>query len=299
MLPSWLRTAPDGPDVLRLRPPNGFGDHLMLSAVIEGLKAERPELRIHLAATHPEIFAHNPHVVWTAYEGRMKKWRREELERYRRVHFRSPEERHLQVSGHLIDDLYRMVGVELRERPRQPRIYLTEREMAFRGQQIEALPRPRIAIVPFGKSTVRLPNKIYPADQWQELTKLMGSLGGSLLHLGSRQEGDLAQGAVDFRDIGYRHTASVLRRTDLLVTHVSGIMHLAAAVRTPTVVLYGAAEHPAISGYAWNRNVYVPIECGPCWMETPCSHHSCMKQLTPARAISEMEAALQASGFGR
>ncbi|MGV3720478.1 MAG: glycosyltransferase family 9 protein [Actinomycetota bacterium] len=282
--------------MLRLRPPNGFGDHLMLSAVIEGLKAERPELRIHLAATHPEIFQHNPHVEWTAYEGRMKKWRRAELERYHRVHFRSPQERYLQLSGHLIDDMYREVGVELRERPRQPRIYLTERELQFRAEQIEALPRPRIAIVPFGKGTVRLPNKVYPAAQWCALTQLLGGIGGALLHLGASQEGPRAEGAVDFRDIGYRNTASVLQRCDLVVTHVSGIMHLAAAVGTPAVVLYGAAEHPAISGYPWNRNVYVPIECGPCWMETPCSHHSCMKQLTPERALSEVREALGSAG---
>jgi ADP-heptose:LPS heptosyltransferase len=292
MMWPWQRPAPDAPNVLRLRPPNGFGDHLMLSAVIEGLKAERPELRIRVAACHPEIFAHNPHVEELLYEGRMKKWRPADLERFERIHFRSPEERYLQISGHLIDDMYQKVGIPLQQRPRQPRIYLTPREERYQAAELDALPRPRIAVVPFGKSTVRLPNKIYPADQWRELTRLLRGLGGSLLHLGSCQEGDLAEGARDFRDIGYRHTAAVLRKSDLLVTHVSGIMHLAAAVRTPAVVLYGAAEHPAISGYPWNRNLYVPIDCGPCWMETPCSHHSCMRQLTPERALAEIEAAL-------
>lgn len=294
----WQRTDPDEPNILRLRPPSGFGDHLMLSAVIEGLKAERPELRIHVAASHPELFRHNPHVERALYEGRLKKWRPNELERYVRVHFRPPEARHLQVSGHLIDDMYARVGIPLRERPRQPRIYLSEQERQFRASQIEALPRPRIAIVPFGKSTVRLPNKIYPADQWTELTRLLTGIGGTLLHLGTRREGPLAQGAEDYRDIGYRHTASVLQRCDLLITHVSGIMHLAAAVRTPAVVLYGAAEHPAISGYPWNRNLYVPIDCGPCWLETPCDHHSCMKQLTPERALAEVRAALSAASGG-
>ncbi|HEU4752703.1 MAG TPA: glycosyltransferase family 9 protein, partial [Armatimonadota bacterium] len=115
---------------------------------------------------------------------------------------------------------------------------------------------------------------------------------GSVLHLGSSREGPVAPGARDFRDLGYRRTASVLRQCDLLITHVSGIMHLAAAVRAPTIALYGAAEHPAISGYPWNRNLYVPVECGPCWMETPCSHHTCMRRLTPDMVMEEVEKAL-------
>jgi ADP-heptose:LPS heptosyltransferase len=69
-------------------------------------------------------------------------------------------------------------------------------------------------------------------------------------------------------------------------------MHLGTAVGVPTIVLYGAAEHPAISGYPWNRNLYTPIECGPCWMEEPCSHLSCMRRLTPEIVMEEVLAAL-------
>jgi ADP-heptose:LPS heptosyltransferase len=271
----------------------GFGDHLMLSAVIEGLKAERPELRIRLAANHPELFYHNPHVEEVLYEGQLKKFNRPLLERYVRTQFRPPTERYLQISGHLIDDMYARVGVPLAQRPHQPRIYLTERELAYDQRRLERLPRPRIAVVPNGKPRVRLPNKVYPADQWAELSAMLLSEAGTVIQLGSRQDGPLLQGAADYRDIGYRRTAAVLRHCDLLVTHVSGIMHLAAAVDTPAVVLYGAAEHPAISGYPQNRNLYVPIECGPCWMETPCDHHSCMRQLTPGRVMEEIRDVLR------
>jgi len=116
--------------------------------------------------------------------------------------------------------------------------------------------------------------------------------------VGSSDEGPLLPAAHDYRDVGYRRTASVLRRCDLLVTHVGGIMHLGTAVRVPTVVLYGAAEHPAISGYPWNRNLYTPIECGPCWMEEPCWHHSCMRRLTPEVVVAEVRAALAGEAPG-
>jgi len=288
-----------GPNSLRLRPPSGFGDHLMLSAVIEGLKAERPELRLFLAARHPEIFWHNPHVEEVLDVHRLRKRDPARVDEYVHATHRAPEERLGQLSGHLIDDIYQQTGIELKSRPRQPRIYLSPRELAYQEQRLERLPRPRVGIVPHGKSSVHLPNKIYPAEQWGPLGALMAAEFPSVLHLGSGKDGPLIPGAHDFRDIGYRNTASVLKRCDLLVTHVGGIMHLGAAVRTPAVVLYGAAEHPAISGYPWNRNLYVPIECGPCWRRDPCDHHSCMTRLTPEIVLEEVRAALAGQPAGR
>ena len=293
-----LRPAENDPDVLWLRPEAGFGDHLMLAAVIEGLKAEHPRVRIRLAARYPEIFRHNPHVEEVLSSRRLAKKDPARLGRYLQVTRRPPAERYLQVSGHLLDDMYACVGLPLQERPHQPRIYLTPGELRFRERELESLRRPRIAIVPHGKASVHLPNKIYPAGQWLELARLLGSLGGTLLHIGSTKDGALAPGAVDYRDLGFRQTASLLRRCDLLVTHVGGIMHLGAAVRVPSVVIYGAAEHPAISGYPWNRNLYTPIECGPCWLETPCDHHSCMRRLTPEIVLEEVRKVLAGSEMG-
>ena len=293
-----LKPAGDDPRVLWLRPEWGYGDHLMLTAILAGLKAEHPTLRIRLAAAHPEIFRHNPHVEEVLSVHRLGRKHPERLARYLEVVRRPPEARYLQVSGHLLDDMYDCIGIPLKERPRQPYIYLTWRELRFRGREVEALPRPRIAIAAHGAPDVKLPNKVYPAPQWLELVPLLARLGGSVLQIGTRTEGSLIAGARDYRDLGYRHTASLLKRCDLLVTHVGGIMHLGTAVRVPTVVLYGAAEHPEVSGYPWNLNLYTPIECGPCWMREPCSHHSCMRRLTPQLVLEEVEAVLAGASLG-
>src|SRR5213075_1872250 len=89
------------PNVLLLRPPTGFGDHLMLSAVIEGLKAERPEYRVYVAAGHPELFRNNPHVEEAVLFRALRKRDPELADRYRLIRHRPPEERYLQVTGHL------------------------------------------------------------------------------------------------------------------------------------------------------------------------------------------------------
>jgi ADP-heptose:LPS heptosyltransferase len=287
-----LRSTEGDPRVLRLIPEWGFGDHLMLAAIIEGLTAEHPELRIRVAADHPEIFWHNPHVEEVVSVARLRKRDPRRLAGYRLVTRRPPPARYLQVTGHLLDDMYDSIGIPIAHRPQRPKIYLTRLEERFRRRTLTRLPRPRVAIAPHGPPGVRLPNKVYPLPQWQELAPQLTEMAGSLLQIGRELEGPLLPGAEDHRDIGIRRTASVLRHCDLLLTHVGGMMHLAAAVGVPSVVLYGAAEHPAISGYPWNYNLYTPIECGPCWMEDLCSHHSCMRGLTPARVVEEVRAAL-------
>jgi ADP-heptose:LPS heptosyltransferase len=283
--------AADDQRTLWLRPEWGFGDHLMLAAVVAGIKAERPDLRIRIAADHPEIFRRNPHVEDVASVSRLRRTDPDRLARYREVTRRPPSARHLQTSGHLLDDMYASVGIPLRERPHRPRLYLTRLE-SWSARGVDALPRPRIVVAPHGPPDVRLPNKIYPWTQWLDLAPRLAVLPGSLLQVGSSREGPLLPGARDFRDRGFRRTAAVLARCDLLLTHVGGIMHLAAAVGLPAVVLYGAAEHPVISGYPWNYNIYTPITCGPCWLETACSHHSCMRFLVPARVMHVVEAVL-------
>jgi ADP-heptose:LPS heptosyltransferase len=288
----------DDPRVLRLRPDWGFGDHLMLSAIIEGIAAERPDLRIAVAADRPEIFARNPHVAVLHAVRTLRRRDPVELARYREVTRRPPEARRFQTSGHLLDDMYASIGVALRERPHQPRLYLGWLERHFRARTLRALPRPRIAISAHGVPDVKLPNKIYPPDRWPALATALASLGGSVLQLGSRSEGPLLPHALDWRDLGYRRTAAVLARCDVLVTHVGGLMHLGAAMGVPAVVLYGAAEHPAVSGYPWNRNLYTPIVCGPCWLTTPCGHHSCMRRLAVDVVLAEVRAALAGAPAG-
>jgi ADP-heptose:LPS heptosyltransferase len=41
-------------------------------------------------------------------------------------------------------------------------------------------------------------------------------------------------------------------------------MHIAAAVQTPAVVIYGGYIDPVCTGYPGNINLYSPVECDPC-----------------------------------
>jgi ADP-heptose:LPS heptosyltransferase len=73
--------------------------------------------------------------------------------------------------------------------------------------------------------------------------------------------------SIDAADVGeLEHTAALLRRCDLLVSADTGIMHLAAAMGTPTVGLFGP-NTPACWAPVGKRATYVYARrqaCSPC-----------------------------------
>jgi ADP-heptose:LPS heptosyltransferase len=59
-------------------------------------------------------------------------------------------------------------------------------------------------------------------------------------------------------------------------------MHIAAAVGTPAVVIYGGYIDPVATGYPGHIHLYSPVECAPCWLRVPCPYaKKCLHQITP------------------
>ena len=64
-------------------------------------------------------------------------------------------------------------------------------------------------------------------------------------------------------------------------------MHLATAVSVPCVALFAGVEDPCVSGYEENLNLFIPLECSPCWLEEPCATRQCMRLLSPEKIVQE------------
>jgi len=77
--------------------------------------------------------------------------------------------------------------------------------------------------------------------------------------------------------------AAVLQRCDLLLSADSGPMHLATAVGTPTLALFGSTD-PVVTGPfdARSEAIYKALPCAPCGNHPTCNgRYDCLRAITP------------------
>ena len=135
----------------------------------------------------------------------------------------------------------------------------------------------------------------WPAEYFARLARTLGGLAGEFIPILTGSEGERALGA-KFARLGppARHLfgatdlvelSRVLSGLDLLVTADTGILHLAAALRTPTLALFfGPAYGPETGPYGPGHLIYqAEAPCGPC-REGACRKRQCLALPDPDQA---------------
>ena len=90
---------------------------------------------------------------------------------------------------------------------------------------------------------------------------------------------------------GVRELAAVIKKMDLLISVDSGPCHMAAAVGTPLVVLWGPGrleQTQPVSSTTPIQVVRHAVPCAPCQstpMQKTCRRNLCMEQITPAEVF--------------
>ena len=108
-------------------------------------------------------------------------------------------------------------------------------------------------------------------------------------------------------DLGGRTTlqelAGVIALSDACVTNDSGAMHLAGAIGTPVVALFGPtrdAETAPLTRPGGRADVlFNPVSCRPCMLRECPIDHRCMRDLEPARVLGAVRAATTPRSSGR
>ena len=146
------------------------------------------------------------------------------------------------------------------------------------------LPRPWV--VALRRASRFTPNKDWPDPMWDELIADVSGWG-SVIEIGMREPGAAPASGdhiLDLRgDTSIAELVALMRAADIHVGPVSGPMHIAAAVRTPSVVIVGGYEHPVNSHYPGNTEFYTAVPCAPCWLREPCPFDlKCLRAIKPA-----------------
>ncbi len=178
-----------------------------------------------------------------------------------------------------------------------PKIFLREEDRKWADQTLRDLGvlggKPLIGMNPgatYGMAKCWYPDRFGElgrglSEKWQARILLFGKgeerpiVREILRHLGAK--------GIDLTGrTGLLQLAALLERCALLVTNDTGTMHVAAAVGTPVVALFGST--PPLTTGPWGEGHVVvgkDVPCSPCWKRICPTDHQCMERIT----VNEVE----------
>jgi heptosyltransferase-2 len=177
----------------------------------------------------------------------------------------------------------------------------------------EPLPEPRLKVDAaaaratqtrfgiVGRYAVFCPGAEYgPAKRWPYFVELSSRVSQPVVILGAPGDRAAAAGLAGKNLVGETsldEAIELIASAEFVVTNDSGLMHVAAALGTPQVALFGSSSPrhtPPLSAQA--RVLWLGIECSPCYArECPLGHFRCMRELAVDRVLEEI-ASMQATG---
>lgn len=205
---------------------------------------------------------------------------------------------------HAIVNNLRAAGMIEDETELDMELFFSEEDRARAGELVAAQPRPLIGLhIGYGPrakkrdQSARL--KGWPLDNSLELGRKLVETGAGLVLTGSREDradvGKLSSGlpALDVAGrTSVRELGALIQKLDVFVSVDSGPAHMAAAVGTPLVVLWGPAILQQVKPISSKSPITIlrhPVPCAPCY-DTPlmktCRRNICMEGIEPAEVLA-------------
>jgi heptosyltransferase-2 len=143
------------------------------------------------------------------------------------------------------------------------------------------------------------PSKRWPSAHYAEIAQQKAAAGMQVWLFGSAKDqavtAEIQQATgnacIDFAGrTTLGEAIDLLSLADLVVSNDSGLMHIAAALQRPLVVLYGSSSPrftPPLSERV--KILALNLACSPCFQRAcPLKHHDCLNKLTPELALQAM-----------
>lgn len=203
----------------------------------------------------------------------------------------------------LMVERFMMLGLEknesLPEKPQVPALNISTASVAKTLQhlQLRQSEQPILALCPgaeFG------PSKRWPTEYYAEVANEKLSEGWQVWLFGSAKDKtvtDRIDVLTDHRCVNLAGRTQLNEAVDLLsvatmvVTNDSGLMHIAAALGRPLVVMYGSTSPdftPPLSDKV--KILSLKLDCSPCFKrDCPFKHSRCMQDLKPNLVFGAMD----------
>ncbi|OUR65477.1 lipopolysaccharide heptosyltransferase II [Methylophaga sp. 42_25_T18] len=144
------------------------------------------------------------------------------------------------------------------------------------------------------------PAKQWPAEHYAQVAHQLIQQGWQVLVLGSQADRSIASditSKIPPEQVGNIHNLcgktelhdaiDLLATADVVISNDSGLMHIAAALHSPLIAVYGPTSPNFTPPLAENAHiVQLDVDCGPCFQRTcPEQHHRCMRDITSEQVL--------------
>lgn len=173
----------------------------------------------------------------------------------------------------------------LTHRPRAGKVWLTKAERDFATAELRRLGlsnRP-FAVVGVDVKPNASVNKNWGLNNWQEVVYNMPI---PVVQLLQNKNDKPLDGAIGIHTGHFRQAMAIMRHAALVMCNEGGNHHMAASMRVPAVVIFGAFIPPSVTGYDFHRNISVETKEGYCGNFGECAHcNKAMASITPAMVM--------------
>ena len=190
-------------------------------------------------------------------------------------------------------------GLKIPDRLPLPRLR-TDRNTTVRVLERFKLGAPRQPLCALAPGTApKMPTKRWPIGRFRALAELLLRESYRICVMGGRLEQPLAEELASLdpgriTDLCGRtsigEAVDIMAGADVAVCNDSGLLHVAAAVGTPVLGIYGPTspeKYPPLSDRSmvvWQRTL-----CSPCYRpRCPYGNHACMNAVSPEQVMEEI-----------
>lgn len=199
------------------------GDCLLVTALIRAIKQGNPRSEIFMETDCPEVFKGNPNVAGTA-----RSWQ----QNYQWATFINLDEAYEnRPETNFMDAYEQAAGIVIPDK--LPDLFLTEEENQYAELRIRGEPWVSIHAGPSWES------KMWPESRWSFIAETLMGEGWKVTLIGSEGTGNIPC-TLDLRGkTTLRQAAAVIGKSNLFIGICSCPLHLAVAMRTPAIGLFG------------------------------------------------------------
>jgi len=201
--------------------------------------------------------------------------------------------------------LFRLSGAEPEPSSLRPRLFPGDVERTAVDallREVGAANEPFVAVAP---------GSIWATKRWPHYPELIDQVGGRIAIVGAGSDRELAARIVESAGsrafdatgkLSLLASAELIGRARALVTNDSAPLHLASAMNTPTLAIFGPTVPAFGFGPLASRSAVLGIDtlaCRPCDrhgpQRCPLGHWRCMREITPRQVATALEELLTPS----